>query len=182
MQDDNGCVLVKDLRRPKQHDDYQGDERGRYSRTWLSRDKVQAVLRSSVGFTPGAVWRRRNALVLYTHMRQFRDVETWHKNERLFDYDLADTDSGIGVAGASALAAALTVNTSLEFLHLGENSIGDGGASALAEALKVNTSLKWLDLTDNGIGSSVVKIRKYARSGCFVVVSNNPGDGCCVIS
>jgi hypothetical protein len=53
VQDDFGSVLVKDSRRPKQHDGYQGDERGRYSRTWLSRDKVTAVLRSSVGFTPG---------------------------------------------------------------------------------------------------------------------------------
>lgn len=92
VQDDFGSVLVKDARRPKQHDSYQGDERGRYSRTWLSRDKVQALLRSSVGFTPGAVWRRRNALVLFTHWRAFRDVETWYKDERLFDYDLTDPE------------------------------------------------------------------------------------------
>jgi hypothetical protein len=32
VRDDGGSVLVKDARRPKQQDAYQGDARGRYSR------------------------------------------------------------------------------------------------------------------------------------------------------
>jgi hypothetical protein len=64
VEDDGGCVLVKDADRPKLFQGYQGDESGRYSRIWLNKDRVKAVTKASVGWTGGDVWRRRNAAVL----------------------------------------------------------------------------------------------------------------------
>ena len=63
--DECGVVLVKDRHRPALHESYRGDEQGRYSRAWLNRDKVVAVTRSSIGYVPGALWRRRNKYVLH---------------------------------------------------------------------------------------------------------------------
>jgi hypothetical protein len=88
--DDGGVVLVKDRRRPALHDGYRGDEQGRYTRAWLNRDKVVAVKRSSIGYVPGALWRRRNKYVLHAFWKRFRKVEDWFKGEKLFDYDLSD--------------------------------------------------------------------------------------------
>ena len=88
--DDGGVVLVKDRHRRALHDGYRGDEQGRYSRAWLNRDKVLPVKRSSLGYVPGALWRRRNQYVLHAHWKRFRKVTDWFKNEKLFDYDLAD--------------------------------------------------------------------------------------------
>ncbi|RUP44696.1 hypothetical protein BC936DRAFT_149121 [Jimgerdemannia flammicorona] len=52
----------------------------------------------------------------------------------------------IGEKGASALAEALKMNTSLQNLT---TEIGDYEASVLAEALKMSTSLQTLDLYNN---------------------------------
>ncbi|XP_015777517.1 PREDICTED: protein NLRC3-like [Acropora digitifera] len=54
--------------------------------------------------------------------------------------------------GASALARALTKNSTLKCLVLGQYSIGDSGALAFAEALRTNSSLTHLDLFANDIG------------------------------
>ena len=58
----------------------------------------------------------------------------------------------IGPSGASALARALTKNSTLKCLVLGYNSIGDSGALAFADALPTNSSLTQLDLFGNDIG------------------------------
>jgi hypothetical protein len=58
----------------------------------------------------------------------------------------------IGDAGATAIAAALQVNTVLTSLDLYYNNIGDAGATAIAAALQVNTALTTLDLGGNTIG------------------------------
>ena len=60
--------------------------------------------------------------------------------------------NSIGDEGATALAEALKVNTTINDMYLGKNSIGDEGATALAEALKVNTTITTLDLRNNSIG------------------------------
>jgi hypothetical protein len=52
----------------------------------------------------------------------------------------------IGVEGASALADALKVNTSVNSINLGSNGIGDMGALALADALEVNMSVTGIDI------------------------------------
>ena len=88
--DDGGVVLVKDRHRPALHEGYRGDEQGRYSRACLSREKVVPVKRSSLGYVPGALWRRRNQYVLHAHWKRFRKVEDWFKGEKLFDYDFSD--------------------------------------------------------------------------------------------
>ena len=62
--------------------------------------------------------------------------------------------SFIGDSGASNLAEALEVNSSLTTLDLGDNEIGDSGALSLSEALKVNSSLTQLSLCNNLIYSS----------------------------
>ncbi|XP_015775651.1 PREDICTED: protein NLRC3-like [Acropora digitifera] len=57
----------------------------------------------------------------------------------------------IGPSGASALARALTTNSTLKCLVLGYNSIGDSGALAFADALRTNSCLTQLDLFGNDI-------------------------------
>ena len=47
-------------------------------------------------------------------------------------------DNGIGAQGATGLAEALKVNSTLTVLELNFNGIGDQGVTGLAEALKVN--------------------------------------------
>ena len=48
----------------------------------------------------------------------------------------------IGDAGATALAEALKVNTTLQTVDLGKNKIGAAGKAALKAAIKVNTKVK----------------------------------------
>ncbi len=60
----------------------------------------------------------------------------------------------IGDVGATALGAALTVNSTLRHLDLSSSSIGTKGAIALSEALKVNSTLQYLDLCYNPIGAA----------------------------
>ncbi|RUP49916.1 hypothetical protein BC936DRAFT_140982 [Jimgerdemannia flammicorona] len=90
---------------------------------------------------------------------------------------LSSVDNGIGENGASTLAEALKMNTSLQNLnlavhilctHVGDlhgrnhyeqssskgNTISEKGARALAEALKMNTSLQTLNLSTNAIGGN----------------------------
>ena len=50
-------------------------------------------------------------------------------------------DNNIGATGATALAEALKVNSTIITLNLRNNNIGDTGATALAEALKVNSTI-----------------------------------------
>jgi Ran GTPase-activating protein (RanGAP) involved in mRNA processing and transport len=52
----------------------------------------------------------------------------------------------MGDEGASALADALKVSTSLSNINLRGNGIGAEGASALADALKVNKSVTRINL------------------------------------
>ena len=65
VEDDGGSILVKDTKRPKLRGGYQGDEKGRYSRIWLNKDRVKVVTKASLGWTGGDLWRRRNAAVLH---------------------------------------------------------------------------------------------------------------------
>jgi hypothetical protein len=92
VEDDTGVVLSKDSRRPAQWQGYRGDEIGRFTRVWVNRDKVTPVLRSAVGYAPGATWDRRNKLVLYTYWKRFRKLTNWFKGEKLFDYDFSMPD------------------------------------------------------------------------------------------
>eukprot|EP00048_Salpingoeca_helianthica_P009525 m.136480 g.136480 ORF g.136480 m.136480 type:complete len:263 (-) comp14889_c0_seq9:51-839(-) len=55
--------------------------------------------------------------------------------------------TGIGAAGAVALAGALRVNTALLELELGANNFLDEGVAALAESLKVNCTLNMLSIS-----------------------------------
>jgi hypothetical protein len=59
-------------------------------------------------------------------------------------------DNFIGALGASAIAEALEVNSSLCL----NEEVGDSGAAAIAEALKVNSSLHELSLASSRIGDS----------------------------
>lgn len=80
-------------------------------------------------------------------------AEALAMNRSLQWLKLAHTD--IGPEGASALAEALKTNDTLKDLHLYNNDIGDDGACALAEVLKANnTSLLKLDLRTCGIGNT----------------------------
>ena len=60
----------------------------------------------------------------------------------------AATDNNIGAAGASAIAKALSVNTTIKTLCLScsdsqaSTGFGDAGAEAIAQSLKANTSLR----------------------------------------
>ena len=92
VEDDGGSILVKDASRPKLYSGYRGDEKGRYSRIWLSKDKVKALTKASLGWTGGDVWRRRNAAVLHAHWGSFKKVESWYKKELLFSYDFNDEE------------------------------------------------------------------------------------------
>jgi len=71
----------------------------------------------------------------------------------------------IGDEGAKALAEALKVNTTLEYLQLAGCGIGDAGAAALAEALRFNTSLTELRLYKNGIGEQGKQLLRDAVAG-----------------
>ena len=62
--------------------------------------------------------------------------------------------TGINAAGAAAISIALTGNSSLITLDLGDNSIGDAGASSLSQALKENSCLNTLNLNGNRIGEA----------------------------
>ena len=57
----------------------------------------------------------------------------------------------IGDYGATVIAEALKINSTLEELMLANNQIGDDGATAIAEALKINKALHQLDLCNNDI-------------------------------
>jgi Ran GTPase-activating protein (RanGAP) involved in mRNA processing and transport len=59
----------------------------------------------------------------------------------------------IGAEGASALADALKMNSSVTNINLDDNAIGDEGASVLADALKVNTSVTDISLRSNKFGA-----------------------------
>mmetsp|Transcript_20575 Transcript_20575/g.49836 ORF Transcript_20575/g.49836 Transcript_20575/m.49836 type:complete len:748 (-) Transcript_20575:390-2633(-) len=78
---------------------------------------------------------------------------TWCKTLDLGNYKQAGY---IGDAGASALAAALNHNTTIETIILRGNHVGDEGCTEFAEALRYNTTLTKLDLsgcnvTKNGV-------------------------------
>jgi hypothetical protein len=60
----------------------------------------------------------------------------------------------IGVEGASMLADALKVNTSVNTIDLSLNRIGNEVASSFANALKVNTSVTKIDLDNNRIDNA----------------------------
>ena len=90
--DDDGSVLCKEPRRLKKHEGYAGDARGRYSRMWVNRDAVTPVLRTSLGYQPGAHWKRRNAFVLHSRWTAFKVVESWYQGDPLFNYDFDDAE------------------------------------------------------------------------------------------
>jgi len=85
-------VQVKDPRRPKLFNGYRGDEKGRYNAIWLSKDKIKPILKTTIGWTGGDVWMRRNHAVLHAHWKAFKSLETWFKGEILFNYDMSDAD------------------------------------------------------------------------------------------
>ena len=72
----------------------------------------------------------------------------------------------IGDEGAKALAKALKVNATVEYLSLRDCGIGDDGAAALAEALRSNTSLTTLVIIDrNPIGEQGKQLLRDAVAG-----------------
>ncbi|KAL0231352.1 hypothetical protein GEMRC1_010756 [Eukaryota sp. GEM-RC1] len=62
-------------------------------------------------------------------------------------------NNSIGPEGATAIAEALKLNSSVSWLNLDNNSLGNEGATAIADALKVNSSLCRITLGDNAIGN-----------------------------
>uniref|UniRef100_A0A8C6T1N9 NLR family, CARD domain containing 3 n=1 Tax=Neogobius melanostomus TaxID=47308 RepID=A0A8C6T1N9_9GOBI len=78
----------------------------------------------------------------------------------------------VGIEGAKALANALKINRSLQFLNLQENSLGMDGAIFIATALKGNHQLSYINLQGNGVGESGAKVISDA------IRSNAPG---CVV-
>ena len=65
--------------------------------------------------------------------------------------------SGIGDAGAQAIADALRQNSTLQQLELRGNGIGDEGAQAITDALRESSTLAKLDLENNRIGDGVFR-------------------------
>ena len=63
-----------------------------------------------------------------------------------------EPENRIGPSGASALARALTKNSTLKCLILAFNHVRDSGAQAFADALRINSTLTQLDLSWNDIG------------------------------
>jgi hypothetical protein len=65
-------------------------------------------------------------------------------------------NNGVGNAGATAIASMLRHNTAIEELSLYENVIGDDGVIALGKALLNNTALKYLYLALNEVSEKGV--------------------------
>jgi Ran GTPase-activating protein (RanGAP) involved in mRNA processing and transport len=61
------------------------------------------------------------------------------------------SDNAIGPAGATALADAMRLNSTIMALDIGRNEIGAIGARSIASALRTNTTLTDLDLRFNTI-------------------------------
>ena len=71
----------------------------------------------------------------------------------------------IGDSGASCLARALSVNSSLTNLDLSRNRIGDSGAASLSQAIAANSCLTCLNLRRNRIGPSGASSLSQAVTG-----------------
>jgi hypothetical protein len=71
----------------------------------------------------------------------------------------------IGAEGASLLANALEVNTSVTAIEIGLNGIGVEGASVLADALKLNEAVTIIALGWNQIGDNGASKSHRIRSG-----------------
>ena len=79
--------------------------------------------------------------------------EALESNATLTNLRLSDIGESLtGPSGASALARALTKNSTLKCLILKSNDIRDSGAQAFADALLVNSTLSQLNLSSNNIG------------------------------
>lgn len=68
-----------------------------------------------------------------------------------------NSNNAIDLEGTKALAAALTVNTSLKSLILSDNYIGAAGAAALGEALVGNNSIVELTIRGNDLGDEGIE-------------------------
>jgi Ran GTPase-activating protein (RanGAP) involved in mRNA processing and transport len=107
-------------------------------------------------------------------------VQRLHRNDAsLKILNLCNED--IGDEGATALANALQVNTSLQNLCLNRSNIGDDGAAELAKALLVNRSLTKILLYGNNIGdkgatalAKALQVNKFL--GCIGLIGNKIGD------
>jgi hypothetical protein len=94
------------------------------------------------------------ALSQRTNWRR-RCVGVCRRAKREHDCDEINLEENeIGAEGASALADALKVNTSVAKIDLEGNDIGAEGASALAEALKVNITATDINCMFNKIGDA----------------------------
>ena len=81
--------------------------------------------------------------------------EALESNTTLTHLRFTDTGETLtGPSGASALARALTKNSTLKCLILKSNNIMDSGAQAFADALRRNSTLSQLDLSSNHMGHS----------------------------
>jgi len=60
--------------------------------------------------------------------------------------------NNIGDSGATALAEAFKLNSTITEVDLRSNNIGATGATALAEAFKINSTITTVDLWENNIG------------------------------
>ena len=77
--------------------------------------------------------------------------EALNSNSTLTHLNLGDYEALIGPSGSSALARALTKNSTLKCLGLEGRYIEDLVAQAFADALQTNSTLTQLDLSDNCI-------------------------------
>ena len=89
----SSVIRVVDTSRPKLYKGYRGDEEGIYRAIWYPKSKGKPFLKTSLGYQGHSeVWDRRNRAVLHSHWRQFKDIETWFKGERLFHYTLTEPE------------------------------------------------------------------------------------------
>jgi hypothetical protein len=91
--------------------------------------------------------------------------------------------SGLGDAGATALASALAGNTTLRVLTLLYDAIGDAGAAALGAALATNRALRELNLDSNALGAAGARSLADGLAACgatsrlaFLRLDNNALD------
>jgi Ran GTPase-activating protein (RanGAP) involved in mRNA processing and transport len=81
--------------------------------------------------------------------RLHNTIASLHQNAKSIDLEEASIDED----GASALAGALALNSSVMSINFHGNSISDTGTSAIADDLKVNSSVTSINLSSNGIGA-----------------------------
>jgi Ran GTPase-activating protein (RanGAP) involved in mRNA processing and transport len=103
-------------------------------------------------------------------------------NSKLALQHLNLTGCGITGTGVTAIALALSSNSTLKKLNLDENAFGNPGATAIADALSENSTLQELCLRDNSLGGACIESfanalrRQNATLQILNLGSNDLGD------